>query len=577
MTLSTWSPEEHTFFLGQLAAILGSTMDYERMLHRMARLAVPILGDLCAVDLVEADGVIRRAACAHVDSTKENLAYEARARHGFSATAPQSVAAVVRSRRSALVSPATSADLEQAAQNADQLDLFRRIGVSSWMAVPMIARDSVLGAVTFAVTESRRRYDRSHLRFAEAVAGQVAAAGDNARLYRAAEAGRAAAEAANRAKDQFLSTLSHELRAPLNAIFGWATILERGDLPEEQSRRALQIILRNVNAQVRLIDELLDVSRVGTGQLRLDVKPVDLRAVIGESVDSIRPAADAKGIMLQAALASPGGPVSGDPDRLRQVVWNLLSNAVKFTPKAGRVQIQLQRVASQVEILVSDTGVGIAPEFLPYVFDRFRQGDGSSTRPRGGLGLGLALVRSLVELHGGTVAAESPGEGRGATFAVRLPLMLTAAVEPAARAEGKASERPGSMAPSPSLEGVRVLVVDDDLVAVDLTREILMRAGAQVWGCAGGTEALPMLQQCRPDVLVSDIEMPNQDGCALIRRIRALESDRGGRTPAVALSAYSRPEDRVRSLMAGFNIHVSKPAEPSELITVVASLVGRVG
>jgi signal transduction histidine kinase/ActR/RegA family two-component response regulator len=577
MSLSTWSAEEHAFFLGQLVAILSSTMDYERMLHRMARLAVPILGDLCAVDLVETDGVIRRAACAHVDATKENLAYEVRARHGFSVTAPQSVSAVVRSRRSALVSPATSADLEQAAQNSDQLDLFRQMGVSSWMVVPMIARDNVLGAVTFAVTESERRYDRTHLRFAEAVVGQAAAAGDSARLYRAAEAGRAAAEAANRAKDQFLSTLSHELRGPLNAIFGWATILERGDLPAEQSRRALQIILRNVNTQVRLIDELLDVSRIGTGQLRLDVKPVDLRTVIGESVDGIRPAADAKGILLQTVLASPGGPVSGDPDRLRQVVWNLLSNAVKFTPKAGRVQIQLQRVASQVEILVSDTGVGIAPEFLPYVFDRFRQGDSSSTRPHGGLGLGLALVRSLVELHGGTVAVESPGEGRGATFVVRLPLMPAAAAEPATRAEAEATERPGSMASSPSLEGVRVLVVDDDLVAVDLTREILMRAGAQVWGCTGGTEALPMLQQCRPDVLVSDIEMPNQDGYALIRRIRALESDRGGRTPAVALSAYSRPEDRIRSLMAGFNIHVSKPVEPSELITVVASLTGRVG
>lgn len=577
MTVSTWSPEEHAFFLGQLAAILGSAADYERMLYRMARLSVPIMGDLCAVDLLETDGVIRRAACAHVDVTKEGLAYEARARHGFSETAPQSVFSVVRSRRPALVSPATSADLEREARNADQLQMFRQIGVTSWMVLPMIARDSVLGAVTFAVTESDRRYDPSHLRFAEAVVGQAAAAGDNARLYRAAEAGRAAAEAATRAKDQFLSTLSHELRAPLNAIFGWATMLERGDLPADQARRALQIILRNVNAQVRLIDELLDVSRIGTGQMRLDVKPVDLRTVIADSVDAIRPAADAKGIQVQTVLASPGGAVSGDPDRLRQVVWNLLSNAVKFTPKAGRVQIQLRRVDSHVDIVVSDTGAGIAPAFLPFVFDRFRQGDSSSTRPRGGLGLGLALVRSLVELHGGTVIAESPGEARGTTFVVKLPLMLAAMVEPPVPAAATAPEWPGPTGATPSLEGVRVLVVDDDLVAVDLTREILMRAGAQVWGCAGGSEALPMLQQCRPDVLVSDIEMPNQDGYSLIRRIRALEPDRGGRTPAVALSAYSRPEDRIRSLMAGFNLHVSKPVEPTELVTVVASLAGRVG
>jgi signal transduction histidine kinase len=552
MTRSAWSVEEHAFFLGQLAAILGSTLDYEDMLQRMARLAVPFLGDLCAVDLLDAGGAIRRAACVHADATKERLAYEARARHGDSATAPLSVPAVVRSRRSVLVSPATATDLERAARNEEQLDLFRQLGVTSWMVVPMIARDSVLGAVTFAVTESDRRYGQGDLQFAEAMVGQAATAGDNARLYRAAEAGRAAAEAANRAKDQFLSTLSHELRAPLNAIFGWATMLERGDLAADEARRALQIILRNVNAQVRLIDELLDVSRIGTGQMRLDVKPVDLRTVIADSVDAIRPAADAKGIQVQTVLASPGGPVSGDPDRLRQV-------------------------DSHVDIVVSDTGAGIAPAFLPFVFDRFRQGDSSSTRPRGGLGLGLALVRSLVELHGGTVIAESPGEARGATFVVKLPLMLAAIVEPPVPAAAIAPEWPGPTAATSSLEGVRVLVVDDDLVAVDLTREILMRAGAQVWGCAGGSEALPMLQQCRPDVLVSDIEMPNQDGYSLIRRIRALEPDRGGRTPAVALSAYSRPEDRIRSLVAGFNLHVSKPVEPTELVTVVASLAGRLG
>jgi len=541
----------------------------------MVRLSVPILGDLCAVDLLETDGVIRRAAWGHVDATKESLVYETRARHGWSDGAPHGVPAVVRSRRPALVSPATPADLEREARNADQLEMIRQIGVTSWMVVPMAARDTVLGAVTFAITESGRRYDRSDLRFAESVVGQVAAAGDNARLYRAAEAGRAAAEAANRAKDQFLSTLSHELRSPLNAIVGWATILERGDLPADQTSRALQVILRNANAQVRLIEDLLDVSRIGTGQIRLDVKPVDLGTVIGESVDAIRPAAEAKGIELVTVLASPGGPVSGDPDRLRQVVWNLLSNAVKFTPKAGRVQVRLQRVDSHVEIVVSDAGIGIASEFLPFVFDRFRQGDESRTRPPGGLGLGLALVRSLVELHGGTVTAESPGESRGATFVVRLPLRLTTAADPGAVAACGAPARSATAA-TPSLQGVRVLVVDDDRVAVDLTREILTRAGAQVWGCAAGSEVVPMLRQWHPDVLVSDIEMPNQDGHSLIRRVRALGADHGGKTPAVALSAYSRPEDRVRSLMAGFNLHVSKPVEPSELVTVVASLAGRV-
>jgi CheY-like chemotaxis protein/anti-sigma regulatory factor (Ser/Thr protein kinase) len=301
---------------------------------------------------------------------------------------------------------------------------------------------------------------------------------------------------------------------------------------------------------------------------------VDLRLVIEEAMDGIRPAAAAKNIRLQSVLASPVGPVSGDPDRLQQVVWNLLSNAVKFTPKGGRVQVQLQRVNSQVAITVSDSGMGIGAELLPHIFERFRQGDSSSTRPHGGLGLGLALVRSLAELHGGTVFAESAGEGRGATFEVRLPLMLASPGTETARA---ARGQSGSLSPGLSLAGIRVLVVDDDPTAVELNREILTGVGGEVRVCAGGAEALAMLRQWRPDVLTSDIEMPGMDGYSLVRQVRALEPSQGGKTPAIALSAYSRPEDRVRSLMAGFNFHVSKPVDPSELVTIVASLAGRVG
>jgi signal transduction histidine kinase/ActR/RegA family two-component response regulator len=573
MTDSPQSREERTFFLFELSRLLGSSLANDRMLSRIARLAVPLLGDLCAIDLQDADGTLRRAACAHVDATKEGVAYEARARYGFSATAPGGVPAVLTSHRSTLVSPATVADLEQAAQNAEQLQLFQQLGVTAWMIVPMIARARAFGAVTFAITESDRRYDRTNLLFAEAVVNQVAVAGDNARLYVAAEAAREAAEAANSAKDQFLSTLSHELRTPLNAVYGWATMLERGQLGAEQAQRALQIILRNVNAQVRLIDDLLDLSRVASGKLRLAVQPVDLQRVIEDALDGIRPAAAAKNIRLQPVLASPGGPVSGDPDRLQQVVWNLLSNAVKFTPKGGRVQIQLQRVSSHVELLVSDTGQGIQPDLLPYVFDRLRQGDSSSTRSHGGLGLGLALVRHFVELHGGIVFAESPGEGRGATFVVKLPLMTARPSELAAERTPPTFQR----ASAQSLAGLRILVVDDDSTAVDLNREILSQVGAEVRGCTSGAEALQLLQQWRPAVLVSDIEMPGLDGYTLLRQIRALPPDQGGKTPAVALSAYNRPEDRVRSLRAGFNFHVSKPVEPNELTAIVASLVGRVG
>jgi signal transduction histidine kinase/ActR/RegA family two-component response regulator len=567
------SREEHALFLNELSRVLASSLPYDRMLPRIARLALPLLGDLCAIDIQDADGTLRRAACAHVDSTKEGLAYEARARHGFSATAPGGVPAVLASRRSTLVSPATVADLEQAAQNPEQLQLFQQLGVAAWMTVPMIARDRAFGAVTLAITESDRRYDRTDLLFAEAVVSQVAVAGDHARLYLAAEAAREAAETASSAKDQFLSTLSHELRTPLNAVYGWATMLERGQLGGEQAHRALQIILRNVNAQVRLIEDLLDLSRVASGKLRLAVQTVDLRSVVEDALDGIRPAAEAKNIRLQPVLASPAGPVSGDPDRLQQVVWNLLSNAVKFTPKGGRVQIQLQRVHSHVELVVSDTGQGIQPEFLPYIFDRLRQGDSTSTRGHGGLGLGLALVRHLVELHGGIVFAESPGEGRGATFVVRLPLMI--ANPPDLTAE---RTRPTLQPPSAqSLAGLRVLVVDDDPTAVDLNREILSQVGAEVRGCTSGAEALQILPQWRPAVLVSDIEMPRLDGYTLLRQIRALDPDHGGKTPAVALSAYNRPEDRVRSLRAGFNFHVSKPVEPNELAAIVASLAGRVG
>jgi len=573
MTDSPQSREERTFFLLELSRLLGSSLANDRMLSRIARLAVPLLGDLCAIDIQDADGSLRRAACAHVDATKEGVAYEARARYGFSATAPGGVPAVLTSRRSTLVSPATAADLEQAAQNAEQLQLFQQLGVAAWMIVPMIARERAFGAVTFAITESGRRYDRTDLLFAEAVVSQVAVAGDNARLYVAAETAREAAEAANSAKDQFLSTLSHELRTPLNAVYGWATMLERGQLGADQVQRALQIILRNVNAQVRLIDDLLDLSRVASGKLRLAVQPVDLQRVVEEALDGIRPAAAAKNIRLQPVLASPGGPVSGDPDRLQQVVWNLLSNAVKFTPKGGRVQIQLQRVSSHVELLVSDTGQGIQPDLLPYVFDRLRQGDSSSTRSHGGLGLGLALVRHFVELHGGIVLAESPGEGRGATFVVKLPLMTARPAELAAERTPPTFQR----ASAQSLAALRILVVDDDPTAVDLNREILSQAGAEVRGCTSGTDALHILQQWRPAVLVSDIEMPGLDGYTLLRQIRALDPDQGGKTPAVALSAYDRPEDRVRSLRAGFNFHVSKPVEPDELTAIVASLAGRVG
>ncbi|MDQ3754101.1 MAG: PAS domain S-box protein, partial [Acidobacteriota bacterium] len=388
---------------------------------------------------------------------------------------------------------------------------------------------------------------------------------------------RAEAEQANRLKDEFLATVSHELRTPLTAILGWARILQDDRLDASVVKNALATIERNAQAQNQLIEDLMDVSRIITGKLRLNVRPVELVVVINAAIEAVRPAAEAKGIRLQPVLDPIASAVSGDPDRLQQIVWNLLSNAIKFTPKGGRVQVRLERINSHIEIVVSDTGQGINAEFLPYVFDRFRQADASTTRKHGGLGLGLAIVRQLVEMHGGTASVASDGEGRGATFTVKLPLLIMRH-EPGDEerrhpqvVEGIKIECP------PELDGVRVLVVDDEPDARQLLTVVLERCGAKILTASSATEALRLLAEVRPDVLLSDIGMPGEDGYSLIRKVRALPAEQGGRTPAAALTAYASAEDRKRVLLAGFQLHIPKPVEPTELITVVASLAGRIG
>ncbi|HEY0171217.1 MAG TPA: PAS domain-containing protein [Pyrinomonadaceae bacterium] len=393
------------------------------------------------------------------------------------------------------------------------------------------------------------------------------------------QAARAEAEAANRTKDEFLATLSHELRTPLTAILGWASMLADGYVAEEMRAEALGVIYRNARSQAQLIDDLLDVSRIITGKLRLDIGPVDLAAVVEAAVAVVRPAASAKGVRLQAVFDPGVGTVSGDPDRLQQVVWNLLSNAVKFTPDGGDVQVRLGRAGTHVEVAVSDTGQGIAPEFLPHVFDRFRQADMGTTRRHGGLGLGLSIVRHLVELHGGTVEAESPGGGLGTTFRVTLP---SAAPSDAGAAEaGGVTSHPGAgeVPPPglPSLEGVKVLAVDDESYGRRFITEVLRRCGAEVVAVSSAGEAFELIQTWRPHVLLSDIGMPGADGYVLIGRVRALPEELGGSTPAAALTAYAGAEDRARVLSSGYQRHVAKPVEPAELAAVVANLAGRAG
>lgn len=394
------------------------------------------------------------------------------------------------------------------------------------------------------------------------------------RLLALEKQSRRQAEEASRLKDEFLAVVSHELRSPLNAITGWASLLLMRQL-DDRTRHAIETIQRNAQNQTQLIADLLDVSRIVTGQLRLNVRSFKLIPVIEAAIEVVRPAVDAKSIRIETIFDPSAGSVAGDPDRMQQVFWNLLSNAVKFTPKSGRIQVRLQRADSHVEVAVSDTGRGIDPKLLPHIFERFRQGDSSTTREHGGLGLGLAIVRHLVELHGGVVHAYSDGAGKGAEFIIQLPTMVSArTAEP-----GEEPVHPsagGTLSGSiPALAGLRLLVVDDERDAREIISVILGEAGAEIATASSSREALDLLGRWKPDMLISDIGMPSESGYDLIRMVRALPADKGGQTPAIAITAYARTQDRLQILSAGFQMHVPKPIEPIELATVVASLAKR--
>ena len=385
------------------------------------------------------------------------------------------------------------------------------------------------------------------------------------------------AEEATRLKDEFLATLSHELRTPLNSILGWSRLLQAGSLPEDKTAKALDAIVRNAVAQNQLIEALLDVSQIITGKLRLNVDSIDMNQILDAAIDVVRPAADAKGVRIQPLLDPDAGLIAGDGGRLQQIVWNLLTNAVKFTPRGGRVRVILRREESHIEISVADTGSGIAAEFLPYVFHRFRQQDGAITRRAGGLGLGLAIVKNLVELHGGTVEARSDGEGKGSMFVVRIPVAPVSSrpIVQRERSPSSAGAAPSEVSCPDELAGLKVLVIDDEADARALIRTVLEHCKASVTTAGSADEALERIRAEVPDVIVSDIGMPDQGGYTFIRRLRALPLEAGGRVPAVALTAYARPEDRTRALLEGFQSHASKPTDPQELVIVIANLAGR--
>jgi PAS domain S-box-containing protein len=749
--------ETNERFLAEASTALASSLDYETTLATVARLAVPHFADWCGVDMADEGGTIRRLAVAHVDPEKVAWAHELSERYPPDPNEPRGLYQILRTGESEFYPEIPDALLVAAARDEEHLRIMRQIGFRSALLVPLKTRDQTLGVLTFVNSDSGRHHTAEDLALAEDLASRAALAVDNARLYRAeqrtrqaaevtadrlarlqivsaalsqaltpqevaeavigqgvsslgAHAGtivaltadgrelelvgtigfpqelverwrrfplearvpiadaarenvpvlvesitnwaerypelgplasvtgsralialplivkgrtigamglsfprprtfteedrgfmlalaqqcaqalerarlyeteqrlRAEAEAANRLKDEFLATVSHELRTPLTAIVGWAGMLRGNQFDQTTTRRAVETIERNAKAQAQIIEDLLDVSRIITGKLSLTARAAELGSIIEAAVESVRPTATTKGLTLKADIARNVGAVWGDPARLQQVMWNLLANAVKFTPPGGSVGVQLSREGAHVRIVVTDTGQGISPEFLPYVFDRFSQADGSITRLHGGLGLGLAIVRHLIDMHGGTVKAESGGTGRGASFVVELPLMTTDEATDTSRLTSAPAEvaavEVASVEAAPSLANVQILIVDDEPDARLLLTTIVEQRGAHVLAVASAAEALAALKQFQPDILVSDIGMPGEDGYALIRRVRALSPEAGGRIPAVALTAYAREEDRMRALLAGYQVHVAKPVNPAELLVVLGGLAG---
>jgi PAS domain S-box-containing protein len=437
--------------------------------------------------------------------------------------------------------------------------------VRSYLAVPVRGRSGdIIGGLFFGHSQTGR-FTEQHERLAVGIASWASVALENARMF-------AAVQEASRLKDEFLASLSHELRTPLNAILGYARMLRTGAVPAERRNRAIETIERNATSLTQIVEDVLDISRIVSGKIRLNVQPVDLPDIVRNAVDALTPAADAKGVHIGLELDPGGAAISGDSERLQQILWNLLSNAVKFTNRGGRIHVSLERVQTHAEVTVTDTGIGIAPEFLPHVFERFRQADAGVARERGGLGLGLAIARQLAEMHGGTIDAMSGGIGKGATFTLRLPLMAHRSQEPAGRANDNAAS---SITSRRDLRDLHVLAVDDDPDALSLMSDLLEAAGARVQTARSATDALLRLDGEVPDVLVTDLGMPHVDGFQLIERVRHHREARVRHLPVAALTAYARSDDRVKALRAGFDLHLAKPIDPTELVTSIAALAKR--
>ena len=556
--------EESLEFLARANEIFASSLDYRETLRNVAFLAVPRIADWCAVDMCDQNdrGLRSRLAIAHVDPTKIALAAELDRKYPPDLeTSP--VSRVMRTGEADLVAYVPDEMLERAAKTPEHLQMMRELGILSYMVVPLRARGDVIGTIT--LVSSDRRFTPQDLTHAEELAYRASVAIENARLY-------SAAQSANRAKDEFLATLSHELRTPMTSVLGWSRMLKLG-LSDSEAQVAIDAIEQGASAQAQLIEDVLDVSRIMSGKLTFDPRPTDVRTVTQAAVTTVHPAAVAKGIEILTSIPPMLPPIAGDEGRLQQMIWNLVANAIKFTPRGGAVTVRIAHVGSMVRLTVSDTGEGIEREFLPHVFEPFRQGDSSTTRSHGGIGLGLAIVRTLAEMHGGRITASSEGRGQGATFALELPVMESM---PAifANATVEQAVLPPASTTLPSLEGLTVLVIDDQEYTRDVVSAILRKARATVATASSVREGLLLFRTMEPHVVVCDIAMPEEDGYVFLRTVRgspgALRT-----TPILALTAFGRPEDRLHALNAGFDAYVKKPVDPSELAESVQRLVPR--
>jgi PAS domain S-box-containing protein len=550
--------------LAEIGAVVASTFDRDTILQKVTDTATELTGAACGAFFYS------------VRDTPGNDVYEL---HTVSGAPKETFASFPQPWTSATFGPSFRGerairlnDLTQEARyghhriscGTDSPSL----PIRSYLAVPVkgVSGD-VIGGLFFGHPQAGV-FTEEHEGLVVGLASWASVALENARLY-------VQARDANRMKDEFLAVLSHELRTPLNAIVGYARLLRAGMLTGEKAERGFETLERNATWLTQIVEDVLDVSRIVSGKIRLDVQPVELPLIVDNAVATVQPAADAKGVRLQTVIDPRVGPISGDPDRLQQVVWNLVSNAVKFTPKNGRVQVRLESVDSHVEIVVSDTGIGIRADFLPFVFERFRQGDTGVTRKAGGLGLGLAIVRHIVEMHGGTVHAASEGEGQGATFHVRLPLMIVHPQALDTRREHPRTERRDPLSGLGDLRGVRVLAIDDEEDALNLLRVVLETAGAEVTTVTSPVAALERIGALRPQVLVVDLGMPELDGFEFISRVRGSIDAHVRDVPAAALTAFARSEDRTKALRSGFEMHLAKPVDPGELVASVLTLVRR--